>query len=422
MKQKTFPEKYRIQLFAGAIFLFNPCFNIVDILPDVIGWGLIAHALTQYSVADGEFSQSRRYALMLFWVSALKLLLSPAVAVSSVNDDKLLATVCFAVAECVFVAMLGGMADEICYLTGRYADEKTAAKSNDTMQFCKLFMQLKIWLPLLPELTSLAADEAHADNFNSDEWTAVAGMRGILTLLVTAVVLVLGIMYLVRISSLYRAVKSDGAYNDVLRAKYAEAEALDVHRTYRSRVKLACVTACVGVCCFIDLSVSGKPVITPVIGMVLIGAFGFISGHRREFKRTAVSLAVALPFETAATCIKCLALPSDLYDILQMNTETLLTGLAAAALSACAWIIFGYFLMRDIQDFSRGLQPLRHGFKAPVVCFSLMLILRNSAMILPFLRAWVVTPYGLLCAIGAITAVNAFMALYEAATKNKKAE
>lgn len=422
MNQNSLLQKKRRLLFIGAITLFNPCVNIVDVIPDVIGWVLMAIALISYSVADGEFDECRRYVHLMIAVSAAKLVLSPLAAVSSVDDDRLLATFCFAVAECIFTAMLSSrLLKEIDYLVGRYASESAHVRCVETTDFCRLFLQLKIWLPLLPELTSLAADQSHADNINTLEWAAVAEMKSFVTVISVLVVLVLGIMYLVKITRLYKTLKKDGQYNDALDAKYVENASRDIYRSYRGRLKAACTVAALGAMCFVDIYISQKPVITPFVGMILIGLFGIISGEKKQFARVLKSLAIALPLETAAMLIR-ISLPTDIVDIIQMDITTALTGLAAAVLSAVAWFCFAYSFARDMQGFAKGLARPRHTFKAPAVCFVIMLVIRGTAMILPYFKPWTVTPYFAVCAVMVITFINALAAVYEAATINKKAE
>ncbi len=424
MKQtsRSFPQKSRRLLFIGACILFNPCVNIVDIIPDVIGWALTAIALISYSVADGEFDECRRYVHLMIGVSAAKLVLSPIVAVSSVDDDRLLATFCFAVAECIFTAMLSSrLLKEIDYLVGRYASESAHTLCIETTDFCRLFLQLKIWLPLLPELTSLAADQSHADNINSLEWTAIAEMKSFITVISVLVALVLGIMYLVKITRLYKTLKNDGPYNDALCAKYAENAARDIYRSYCGRLKAACTVAALGSICFVDIYISQKPVITPFVGMIAIGLFGIVSGRKKQFGRVLKSLIAALPLEAAAMLIR-ISLPVDIVDVIQMDIKTALTGLAAAVLSAAAWLCFAYSFACDMQCFSKDLAKPRHNFKTPAICFAIMLVIRGTAMILPYLKPWTVTPYFAVCVIMVITFINALAAVYEAAIINKKAE
>ncbi len=422
MKQTSFLQKKRRLLFIGAITLFNPCVNIVDIIPDVIGWVLAAVALISYSVADGEFGESRRYVHFMVGVSTAKLVLSPLVAVASADDDRLLATFCFAVAECIFVAMFSSrFLAEIDYLVGRYASEKTRAVCTEATDFCRLFLQLKIWLPLLPELTSLAADQSHADDINSLEWAAIAEMKSFVTVIAVLVMLVLGIVYIIKITRLYNALKNDAPYNAVLDAKYAENDARDIYRSYRGRLKAACATAVLGAMCFVDIYISQKPVITPFVGMILIGIFGIVSGEKKQFGRVLKSLIIALPLETAAMLIR-ISLPVDIVDVIQMDITTALTGLAAAVLSAAAWLCFAYSFACDMHGFAKDFARPRHNFKVPAICFAIMLVIRGTAMILPYLKPWTVTPYFAVCVVAVITFINALAAIYEAAVINKKAE
>lgn len=66
-------------VFAALVFLANPVFGVVDILPDVIGGLLLYAGLTEISYIDSRIDTARSRSLYLAAVNGIKLLLTPAI-------------------------------------------------------------------------------------------------------------------------------------------------------------------------------------------------------------------------------------------------------------------------------------------------------------------------------------------------------
>ena len=61
-------------LCAGLCFLWNPLVNVIDLLPDCVGWLLLAAGLTRFSYLREEISDIRKKAWILCLISVCKLL------------------------------------------------------------------------------------------------------------------------------------------------------------------------------------------------------------------------------------------------------------------------------------------------------------------------------------------------------------
>ena len=57
-------------LIAGWIFLFNPTVNMIDVLPDVIGYILILKGLSKLADLDGKISAARQRFKAAVWISS----------------------------------------------------------------------------------------------------------------------------------------------------------------------------------------------------------------------------------------------------------------------------------------------------------------------------------------------------------------
>ncbi|MBR5263975.1 MAG: hypothetical protein IKV50_04690, partial [Clostridia bacterium] len=86
-------------LMAGAVLLANPVWGVADILPDLIGWGLIWIAMRGFSEINGEMYLAGRQALYLIAIELGKTLLYGFLQSSEIRSDTLLAVTVVTVGE-----------------------------------------------------------------------------------------------------------------------------------------------------------------------------------------------------------------------------------------------------------------------------------------------------------------------------------
>ena len=89
------------KIAVGAIFLFNPTINILDPLPDFIGYWLIVLGLTSLAYLSEEIFAARKYFIYLTIITAIKAIVNFAVPFTS-DSFTVTAALIFAVAEAVF--------------------------------------------------------------------------------------------------------------------------------------------------------------------------------------------------------------------------------------------------------------------------------------------------------------------------------
>ena len=112
-------------MIVGCIFLFNPFINIIDILPDFIGYLFIMRALAEVSDLERNIRNARARFKAAMWVSLVKCAL---VFASMIFDSTwyLILTFSFGILECMylipaFIDLFYG----ISYLEERYTDHKS---------------------------------------------------------------------------------------------------------------------------------------------------------------------------------------------------------------------------------------------------------------------------------------------------------
>lgn len=122
-------------ILAGMIFLFNPHINIIDVLPDVIGYLLILHGLSKISDLERNLLSAREKFLKLAWLSAAKL---SCLLILPIFDETLylVFTLCFGLLELIwmipaFVDMFHG----ISFLESRYTKHRTRYAPGEAIRF-----------------------------------------------------------------------------------------------------------------------------------------------------------------------------------------------------------------------------------------------------------------------------------------------
>ena len=116
-------------MIVGCIFLFNPFINIIDILPDFIGYLFILRALAELSDLERNIRNARMRFKSAMWVSVVKCAL---VFGSMIYDSTwyLILTFSFGILESMylipaFIDLFYG----ISYLEGRYTNHKSRFES-----------------------------------------------------------------------------------------------------------------------------------------------------------------------------------------------------------------------------------------------------------------------------------------------------
>ena len=114
-------------IFLALIFLFNPNINVIDILPDCIGYFIIAKLLTYPSDISPYFEEARSTFLKLGWLNLLKVPAILIVVGSGVGrgDTTALLSFGFSVGD----AILGIMAVKYLFDALFYLGERTEASS-----------------------------------------------------------------------------------------------------------------------------------------------------------------------------------------------------------------------------------------------------------------------------------------------------
>lgn len=241
---------------AGAIFLFNPTINIVDPLPDFIGYWLIALGLTAMAYLSGALSAARKNFVYLAFITAGKLAVSFALPRATETFTVLMAF-SFAVAEAVlFIPAMSNLfegmsslglrlgSDDVFYVPLSRGKAKKAEKLNKT--FSRMTVgALKIFtiiafivraagsvIPTLPSLM-LYGDTLFVTS-GQINWSDYVGVLYILAWIAGFAV---GIPWLSSFMRYWKGVSKDGVFTSPLCEKYENEVLTDKGRLASDRMK-----------------------------------------------------------------------------------------------------------------------------------------------------------------------------------------
>lgn len=218
-------------IIAGLFFLFNPNVDLIDVLPDAIGFGLILYGITPFSHIQIRVADAAKAFRMLTIVELCKLgsLYFYSFFTGTEQLMILLITMVFAAFEIFFAwqgfsHLLGGLED--------FGDVEKQPKMFEKIKtirvFTLIFVIAKAVFAFLPDLTLL--DDARYGVVTGTGIASWQDYRGVFTVFAFAVILIVGIVWLCMAVSFFRTVKKEKELlediNTRATAYYSQTESL----------------------------------------------------------------------------------------------------------------------------------------------------------------------------------------------------
>lgn len=234
MPNGTKPTSFEKATSASAIIfalitLFNPNINIIDLIPDFIGYFILAFTFEKAADCAPYFEEARSAFVKLGFVSLLKI---PALFIivfarsknTLDNDIIVLMTCIFAIAECIIlIKAIKNIFDALSYL-GQRTDAASLINNDKGIDELRIlsyvFLIGKNVLAFLPETLRLTKSV----EVGSVEYY-VTGSKFYAPALIAALLfsLILGIVWLVKMRRFVRAVKSEGRFDASLLSLASES-------------------------------------------------------------------------------------------------------------------------------------------------------------------------------------------------------
>ena len=241
----------------AAIFLFNPNVNLLDVLPDFIGYLFLYRALSGLDGLVPHFDAARRGVLKLLYIALAKI---PAyfimiALVGDSSDARVTITVfalVFGILEVIFsFAAISEIFAGVDYLRARYGMLRGAGLRLDSARTAScVFAVAKPTLAFLPELCYLSMYE-HFGYVNGTPDILI--FRPLFIGIAILLGLVFGVWFLVATVRAVRPLRSDASLADLL-SELREKNLSPLRGASRiRRIRLSLSLLAIGFLCLIDL-------------------------------------------------------------------------------------------------------------------------------------------------------------------------
>ena len=267
-------------LIIGMLFLLNPNINVIDILPDFIGYAFIIRGMMKYSSLCEDFRVSYSSFKILLWLNIAKLpfLLFYLSLSESTRIWMLVLTVCFGIFDIFFgIKAFGGLFDALAYCAMRTGDDSNADSGHESTlskgvfdgidflkKFTLIFICLKTVLCVLPELTLLSSE--NYGEVTSDGIISIARFRPFFIAAAAIAVLAIGIYWYIKIRAYFLGVKADVEYNALLEERFSQLEKEDEFESTKKRLFFAFSMLTLGFVLFSTINADGFDYVPKALG------------------------------------------------------------------------------------------------------------------------------------------------------------
>lgn len=290
--------KKNINLFAiGAsfVFMFNPNINIVDVLPDFIGYIILCMALTPLGDMNEYISDALTSFKRMIFVDAGKVLAYTWVFGLSVsseyNSSLMLWSFVFGVLEIIFVvpayANLFKGLTSLGYFHKNTAilGSKRNRKKNYTDKirgFTMFFVIFKAVMSFLPELSDLTSTEFYENSGMTNLYQYIGVMR----LLVFMPTLILGIIWLVRITLYFKRIRNDTELCEALEKTYADRVLTKKGIFVKRNVSVAAAVLITAAVLSFDFRIERVNLFPDLVSAVLLFVFFLVIAKKTRINKT----------------------------------------------------------------------------------------------------------------------------------------
>ena len=273
-------------ILAGVFFLFNPNINVVDVLPDFVGYLLIYRGLFHASFLSDNLRQARDLIWKLAMITAVRA--ASAVLLPYTSDTfTLLLVFIFAVLEAMYAIPAITTVFEGAYAVGTRLDcpsiYHTVERKKRTKQgivtrvvegaerfkiFTVVFFLLKTVASVIPELPSLQlTDDLSGD---SRYQLPLVMFRPWLYVFTGIVVLIVGIVWLVQAVRYVNGLRLDSSLCEGIREYFAKNVASEPGLMAAIRMKKILFLIGIAACTSVTFTLDGLNVLPNIIAAVFL--------------------------------------------------------------------------------------------------------------------------------------------------------
>lgn len=255
-------------VLAGLVFFFNPCVELFDVLPDVIGALLIYLGLKKASFTDGYFEDARKISLWLIGIYAVKTAFS--FTLVGYSQNSLPFTFISGVLEIIFVcAFFHKLYAGFEYTTMRCAWGKTPNLTDNVYAVSMLFTVVKCGITFMPEIFEFIKQGEDLDlSANASYTMSVASLKPYATALSIFVQLVTGIVFVYYTVRFFNNIRKDHIYIGYLSEIYKNEIEENRKKHITARVSASCIFLLLCALFTVVLRVEGVDILPDVMSAV----------------------------------------------------------------------------------------------------------------------------------------------------------
>ena len=313
-------ENKRIRIsFIGfifaSIFIFNPNINIIDLLPDFIGYIIITVSISKIADLNETLDEARIAFQRMIWIDAAKVLAlfwSFGMAYDSEqNSSLLLWSFVFGVVELIFAVPafsklfsgLMSLADRypsgvIFYRKKHLISQKLRRKSEAERlrTYTLVFLTLKAVFSFLPELADLS-------NTAYDEQSGFVDLYqfvGLLRFLAFIPILILGLIWIVRMIVFFARIMSDAPFISALENDYIANVLPREGHFIKRRIQASFLVLIIAVVLTVDFRLENINVLPDILSAIaFIALFSMLGKYISKAKK--FCFASSITFIVAST-------------------------------------------------------------------------------------------------------------------------
>ena len=398
-------------VIAGFVFLANPYIDMLDILPDFIGYLLILAGISRMAKLDDRLTLAAQKLTYLAVLSVLRLF-AFAYFLSYDSTMTLLLTFSFGVAEVILILVcfsdfFGG----IEYLLRRYEGYKALSLISNIKFLTLVFYIIKIVLCVLPDTIAILEVEAATDISASPVYMEIVGYKEYAIMLFALIVLILGIWWYREILKYFKAINEDAQFLSALEKAYKEQVSTEREPSKVTCIRLSFILTALGLVFYVDIFASMIDILPDFVAALLM--WGGVIALRKAGKKLNIFFVLAFAFQIVqAVLVKKFA-------YLSVTTLGLfpLKNAVILAVSTTVYSVFGLLFLSEVFDvpleYSGKVSRLSKRFGLCLWLYGTNLMLTAVGVIIPVLYTVVAVPKIVLMIVMTVVALRQYYLTFD---------
>lgn len=413
-KNKSLPFFFSPLAAVGIVFLANPIFGVVDILPDALGCLCLWLALTELSYIDSRIDTARSRLLLLAGIEGIKLVLTPTLYKSVVSSDTLAATAFFGVIEgLLLILTFNNLYEGLSYSVSRRGEGKSLNVFEGAKALCFVFVVLRVLLNIVPECAALFELAAHSDITNAELFYSIAGLKNYFHLLNGFIVIIIGVWWAISACGMFKKLRRDSAFAESLAVSYGEGYSANLRVKTSVWFRNSARIVMAALVFFFNFDLGYRSMLPNFVGTALLLAGVAVLGYplkKQLHKRFSLPVIIyAFAVQIGAYVYRALNVDLTIEFFTQLNwVDVTVCGVVGLA-EFISFILLARMCERIFTEYVNGIC----GEKTAGLMYSVKIAVYASGFIywvgytLPLLRGYLVLPQIVaLIAIGAIINAN----------------